>query len=136
MADIRNCKKCGRIYQYDGVNKICARCRKGEDEDFAKVKEYLYDNPKSTITQVSEETGVEEDLILRYLRQGRLEIVGEGGSLVLDCERCGKSIRTGRFCDQCTHEMTAELKSAFKPVEKPQVRDGNKMFTAEMKKKR
>lgn len=136
MADVRNCKKCGRIFQYDGINKKCDRCRKGEEEDFARVKEYLYDHPKATISEVAQETEVEEDLILRYLRQGRLEIVGEGGSLVLDCERCGRSIKTGRFCDQCTHEMTAELKAAFKPADRPKTKDSNKMFTAEMKKKR
>ncbi|SHI61841.1 flagellar operon protein TIGR03826 [Geosporobacter subterraneus DSM 17957] len=136
MADIRNCIKCGRIFQYDGFNKKCDRCRKDEEEDFKKVKEYLYDNPGATITEVSEETGVEEDLILKYLRQGRLEITSEGGSLVLDCERCGRAIRTGKFCDQCAEEMARELKGAFKPKEKEKQTVVNKMFISDMRKRR
>ena len=136
MADIRNCIKCGRIFQYDGFNKKCERCRRDEEEDFKKVKEYLYDNPGATITEVSEETGVEEDLILKYLRQGRLEISSEGGSLVLDCERCGRAIRTGKFCDQCAEEMARELKGAFKPKEKDKQTVVNKMFISDMRKRR
>ncbi|AOT70032.1 TIGR03826 family flagellar region protein [Geosporobacter ferrireducens] len=136
MADIRNCRKCGRIFQYDGFNKNCERCRKNEEEDFRRVKEYLYDNPGATISEVSQETEVEEDLILKYLRQGRLEITGEGGSLVLDCERCGRAIRTGRFCDQCAEEMAKEMRGAFKPPEKEKQKVVNKMFITDMKKKR
>lgn len=136
MAEIRNCIKCGRIFQYDGFNKKCDRCRRNEEEEFKKVKEYLYDHPGATITMVSEETGVEEDLILKYLRQGRLEITTEGGSLVLDCERCGKAIRTGRFCDPCAEEMARELKGAFKPKEKEKQTVVNKMFISDMRKRR
>jgi hypothetical protein len=108
-----------------------------EDDDlFKEVKEYVYDHPNCTITEVSEETGVDDDRILRYLRQGKLEITGEGGSLVLDCERCGVAIRTGRFCDACAHEIETELKSGFSRSAEKQKPAGNKMFTAEMNKRR
>ena len=136
MADIRNCRKCGRIFQYDGFNRNCERCRKNEEEEFRKVREYIYDHPKATISEVSEETDVEEELILKYLRQGRLEITNLEGSLVLDCEKCGKGIKTGRFCDQCTEEMKKELLGAFKPKEKEKQNVVNKMFISEMRKKR
>lgn len=136
MADIRNCKQCGKLFQYTGVSKICPKCAREDEELFKIVKEYLYDHPGANIMEVSEETGVEEDRILRYLRQGKLEISGEGGSLILDCERCGKAIRTGRFCDACAHEIEVELKSGFTRVDKPKQLEKDRMFTAEMKKKR
>lgn len=136
MGDIRNCKQCGKMFQYTGITKICAKCAREDDELFKIVKEYVYDHPGCTITEVSEETEVNEDRILRYLRQGKLEITGEGGSLVLDCERCGVAIRTGRFCDPCAHEIETELKSGFSKSADKQRPAGNRMFTAEMNKRR
>lgn len=136
--NIRNCKDCGKLFQYDGVSKLCYQCRKKEDEDFKVVKDYIYDNPKATIVAVSEETGVSEEKILGFLRQGRLEIVGENSGLVLDCENCGKSIRTGRFCDECAHEMERGFKGGFERPERKVKKSSEreKMFTADSKKRR
>ncbi|CAK7049931.1 MerR family transcriptional regulator [Tissierella carlieri] len=105
--DIRNCAKCGKIYQYDGF-RICHSCRKTGEDEFQKVKEYLYDNPGATISEVEEATGVDSRKIIVFLREGRLEI-GEGSNLILECEKCGVSIRTGRFCDKCKNNLQREL---------------------------
>lgn len=109
--DIRNCRQCGGIYVYDNFN-ICPKCRKQEEEDFQKVKKYLYENPDANISEVSEETGVETKKIISFLKQGRLEIKDENNS-ILTCERCGKSIRTGRFCKKCVADMDREFKKAI-----------------------
>lgn len=114
--DLRNCKSCGRAYQYDGVT-LCTRCRKNSDEAYAKVKEYLYDNPGASVGEVSEATEVNEKTILKFLREGRLEIKDEN-NMFLDCERCSVPIKSGRYCDKCTHEMTNEFRSAVTPKEK------------------
>lgn len=136
--NIRNCKECGKLFQYDGISKLCYRCRRKDEEDFRKVKDYIYDNQGATLTQVSEETGVSEDKILRYLREGRLEIVGDNPGLLLDCERCGKAIRTGRYCDECAREIERGLKSGFERSERVISRDSNreKMYIAEIKKRK
>ena len=84
------------IYAYDGFN-ICMKCRRQDEEDFQKGKEYIDENPGATITQVTEETEVDSKKIIEFLRQGRLEIRDED-NLLLNCERCGTSIKTGRFC--------------------------------------
>lgn len=109
--EIRNCEKCGKIYRYDG-SKICMDCRREEENEFLRVKEYIYDNPGSTIQLVSEETEVSTKKIFRYLREGKLEIKDNNNNLVLDCERCGKPIKSGRFCEKCTIELERELKGA------------------------
>lgn len=137
--NIRNCKECGKLFQYDGISKLCFTCRKNDDEDFRRVKEYLYENPKETITVVSEETEVSEDKILRYLREGKLEITGDSAGILLDCESCGKAIRTGRYCDQCAHDLERGLKAGFQRKEKQISRQNSfkeKMYITEMKKKR
>ncbi|QEK11304.1 MerR family transcriptional regulator [Crassaminicella thermophila] len=136
MAEIRNCKECGRIFQYTGISKICPKCRREDEKNFKIVKEYIYENQGATLTEVSEETGVPEDKILRYLREGKLEIVGENSALLLSCERCGKGIRTGRFCDACAQELKRELTSGFKQPNKTKQTQKEKMYTAERKKRK
>ena len=112
--DVRNCKKCGKVFAYNGHN-LCPQCKKNEEEEFKIVKEYIYENPGADIQLVSQETGVEVKKILRYLREGKLEIREGNGNLILDCERCGTSIKTGRFCERCTAEVHRELKSSISP---------------------
>ena len=113
---IINCKKCGRIFAEDGFD-FCPICRNNEDEIFKKVKDYLYEYPGASIQQVSEETGVGTKKILKFLREGKLEIKDDSPNLILDCERCGKPIKTGRFCDKCVVEMQKEFKGAIAPKE-------------------
>lgn len=111
MADIKNCSKCGRMFAAEGSQKFCSRCRNDDDENFKKVREYVYDNPDANIPEVSEATEVDEEAILRFLRMGKLILKGDG--MGLDCERCGKSISSGRFCDTCVREMKSEFGKAF-----------------------
>ncbi|WP_312667792.1 TIGR03826 family flagellar region protein [Tissierella praeacuta] len=105
--NIRNCIRCGKIYNYDGF-KICPSCRRDDEKDFQKVKEYLYEYPGANMVEVEEATGVEASKIISYLREGRLE-VADGSNLILQCEKCGVSIKTGRFCDKCSNDLQREL---------------------------
>ncbi|MBM7615365.1 TIGR03826 family flagellar region protein [Alkaliphilus hydrothermalis] len=135
--DLRNCVKCGRAFAYKGID-ICNRCAHDDEADFKKVKEYLYDHPGATLQEVSEETEVSEKQILRYLRESRIEIREESNCL-LHCERCEKSIRSGRFCNECVAEMRKEFSSVLKPqseaTPKEKPRTGTKMHIAGMRKK-
>lgn len=108
--NIKNCTRCGKIYNYDGF-RICPSCRRDDEQDFQKVKEYLYEYPGANISEVEEATGVDSKKIIDFLREGRLE-VGEGSNLVLECENCGVSIRTGRFCEKCASGLQRELGQA------------------------
>lgn len=123
--DIRNCKKCGKIYGYDGFS-TCRECRKEQELSFQKVKEYLHEFPGASVGEVEEATGVDGKEIMEFLRQGRLEM-DPSSSIALSCERCGTKILTGRFCDRCSHEMQSGFRDAFaKPVvskEKKQERE-------------
>ncbi|KAB3539679.1 MerR family transcriptional regulator [Alkaliphilus pronyensis] len=134
--DLRNCSKCGRVFSYKGV-AVCSRCFNDDESDFSKVKEYLYDNPGASVKEVSDETGVTEKQILRYLRENRIEI-REESNFFLDCERCGKPIKSGRFCDGCTMQLQKELQTAMRPrsVSKKADEDNSKirMHIAELRK--
>jgi len=118
MPDVRNCKKCGKIFNYIGGLPICPVCKQKDEEDFKRVKEYLYENPGANITQISTDLDISVETIKRYLKEGRLEIIGDEGNLILECEMCGKAIKTGRYCELCERELTRELKSTANQLSK------------------
>ena len=112
FSKLKNCAKCGRVYQSDEIGqKYCMRCRTDEEDLFMKAREYIYDNPDANVVEVSEELDIDEDLVLKWLRQGRLTLKGEG--VGYPCDRCGKSIQSGRFCDSCQHELKSGFNDAF-----------------------
>lgn len=111
MGELINCGKCGRMFSAENGQKFCSKCRNSDEDDFMIVREFVYDNPDSTVSDVAEETGIDESKILKFLRQGKLQLKGDG--VGYPCERCGKSINTGKFCDACSMELKNEINKAF-----------------------
>lgn len=107
MSNLRNCSKCGRVFPFQGRN-ICPTCLGKEEDEFQLVRKYVRDHPGASVIEVSEQTEVEEDKILQFLRDGRLQSRGLTASL--RCERCGGTISTGRFCEKCFKDISAEIK--------------------------
>ncbi len=118
--DIRNCRRCKKIYKYDGF-KICHSCRQDDEADFKTVKEYLYENPGANISAVVKDTKVETKKVMEFLREGRLEIQG-GGDISLDCENCGVAITTGRYCPSCARDLQGEIGQAMRSGKKEEVK--------------
>lgn len=109
---IKNCPKCKKIFSPVGGSLICRECMKLEEEEFEKVRNYLRDNRGADINRVAEETGVSTKKILKYLREGRLE-VSEGMAEFLKCEKCGISIRSGKYCRACSEKVSKNLSSVL-----------------------
>lgn len=109
MAELRNCPQCGRVFAYVGRN-LCPRCMDKEEEEFKLVRSYIREHPGATIMDTSEATEVDEQKILRFLRDGRLVSRGLQASVTLECERCGQTIGEGRYCRTCLTELDRELK--------------------------
>ncbi|MFA7573085.1 MAG: TIGR03826 family flagellar region protein [Lutispora sp.] len=112
MAEIRNCPRCGKIFAYS-YSAICNKCMEAEEEEFKLVKEYIYDNSGASISEVSDATGVSADKIMRFLREERLEIDSDVSNMILECESCGRPVRTGRYCEECKNSITNEMRREF-----------------------
>jgi flagellar operon protein (TIGR03826 family) len=119
--EIKNCRRCGNIYRYNG-SLLCPGCIQKEEEDFKMVKEYLKAHPGTTTAVLSENTGVDIKTINRFIRAGLLDsdeyelIDGE-----LECENCGRPIKSGRFCESCIQELQQGFNKAAQSLipEKP-----------------
>lgn len=108
--DLRNCAECGALYAYTGRN-ICSKCLDKEEEQYKKVRRYVRDHPGASIYEVSQETAIEEEKILQFIRDGRLQSQGFKG--VLECEGCGKSISAGRLCEDCIIQRDMEIRGVL-----------------------
>lgn len=108
MPEIRNCRRCKRIFMYTTGPQLCDACKKQEEEDFEKVRKFLREFPGATIQEVSSATGVSAQLIYRFLKEGRLE-VAENSPIALLCENCGVRITSGRFCVNCSKKLANEM---------------------------
>jgi len=115
--DVRNCKGCGILFNYMGGAPLCANCQRDLEDKYDQVKEYIYNNRGANIHKVSEENDVSVNQIKKWVREERLEFTEES-AVSIDCENCGKPIRTGRFCNLCKNNMTNRLGGLYQPPKK------------------
>lgn len=117
------CKKCGgKLYYQSGGTYECELCGSEELDDFGMLKAYIQKHGATPAVVLEEKTGVPLTIINIFLKNGRLEIP-EGSNFYIKCERCGCALRFGRFCSDCTRELTGQLHGAYyeQMGEKPKV---------------
>ncbi|MEH6940755.1 TIGR03826 family flagellar region protein [Bacillus sp. JJ722] len=118
MGDISNCPNCNGIFLRTKFRDVCDKCFKEEELIFEKVYQYIRkkENRKATMEQVIEDTGVDEDLLVKFVRMGRLK-TSQFPNLGYRCESCGSLIHEGKYCTACTSNMQHQLKT-FEQEEK------------------
>lgn len=115
--DLVNCPNCGTLFVKTKFRDVCDNCHKLEEEQFEKVYKFIRksSNRSATIMQVVEATGVEEDLVIKFIKSGRIR-ASSNPNLGYPCEKCGKPIQSGRICDDCAENIRKNL-SAFEKDE-------------------
>lgn len=108
--NVRNCVKCGRIFNYVTGRPICAQCKKSEEETFKEVRVYVRRNAGASISEVAEVCKVDIKQIRQWIREERLSFSADS-TIGIECEKCGASIPTGRFCDACKADTLSDLQS-------------------------
>lgn len=107
------CEKCkGKLFFMGGGRYQCGSCGHETLDDFGKVKEFLDKNGPSPAVIISEATGVDQSVINLFLKNGRVEIT-EDSPYFLKCEKCGCSLRYGRYCPECIIRVTGQITSIF-----------------------
>ena len=110
--EVRVCKQCKRLFNYLSGPTICGACKDVLEEKFIKVKEYIRENPHAGINEVAEENNVTTGQIRRWIREERLAFSEESG-VGLDCESCGKLIRSGRMCQECKEKFLGTVDEMY-----------------------
>ena len=110
--NLRNCSRCGKMFNYVQGPPICEPCKKAIEESFQRVKQYIVDNPTASLKQISEDNDVTAKQIQQWIREERL-MFSKDSPLKLVCEKCGEPILTGRFCEKCKGRMANTLNDTF-----------------------
>ncbi|GFI23131.1 hypothetical protein IMSAGC011_01916 [Lachnospiraceae bacterium] len=113
--NVRNCRKCGKLFNHMMGMPICPACKEKLEQKFQEVKKYIRENRMSGIKEVSEACDVEPGQIQQWIREERLEFTPDS-PVKIPCENCGEMIRSGKYCEKCKREITNNLSSA---MEKP-----------------
>lgn len=137
---IKNCRQCRRLFSHP-TSVICPQCKRQQERDFEKVRDYLRENKDAGIHEVSERTGVSIKVITKYLREGRLQAAGITTAMEVECENCGALISTGQLCDKCKASLQKDLDRETKgsrrvEPKKKKKKEKEKMFLYDRIKKR
>ncbi|WP_328130433.1 hypothetical protein [Peribacillus frigoritolerans] len=74
--DVFNCPNCNSLFVMTKFRDVCDACYKEEEAQYDKVYAYIRKktNRIASMMQVVMETGVEERLIIKFVRTGKLRI--------------------------------------------------------------
>ncbi|MBQ3584327.1 MAG: flagellar protein [Lachnospiraceae bacterium] len=110
--DVRNCRTCGKLFNYLSGRQICPQCKDKLEETFQEVKEYIYKNKQASMQEVSDEFNVPIKQIKDWVREERLILTDAMGEIC--CENCGKAIKTGRYCGECKKKIVNKLENVYR----------------------
>lgn len=114
--EVKNCRGCRRLFNYLSGPQLCPACVKELERKFGQVKEYLDENPRATIQDISQDNEVSRRQIEQWVREERLYF-SEDSPYGIECEKCGKMIKSGRYCNECREKTVNTLQKAIKKPE-------------------
>lgn len=108
--NVSNCRICGRLFNPISGEVICANCSKKLEEKFQEVKVYINEHPRASIDTIAKDNDVTVKQIKAWVRQERLSFTDDS-PVGVDCENCGKMIRSGRLCETCKASLASTLRT-------------------------
>lgn len=110
MGELANCPKCNSLFVQTQFETVCDKCYKKEEEAYEAVYKYLKkrENRKAQLDEVVESTDVSKELILKFIRQGRIQLINFP-NLGYPCEKCGTTIREDRLCGDCKKNIHKQI---------------------------
>jgi flagellar operon protein (TIGR03826 family) len=143
VPELRNCKRCNKVFSYIAGPPLCPACQKEDEKIFEDVSLYIREHPGLPLTVVAKELDISYDKLMKYVREGRLQIRAANGQMINFCEKCGKEIEQGRFCSECEGGISKDLEASKRSLrdklaaspETKQAQGGGYHFLADVKKK-
>lgn len=110
MGELANCPVCDTLFVQTQFRSVCDKCHKEEEKKYEAVYAFLRkrENRKALLDEVVEGTGVSKDLILKFIRNGRIQL-SSFPNLGYPCEKCGTLIRNDRLCGSCGNDIKKQL---------------------------
>ncbi|AYC28938.1 TIGR03826 family flagellar region protein [Paenisporosarcina cavernae] len=110
MGELKNCPSCGDFFNYTGIRDVCAKCAQDEERQYEEVYKFLRkrENRAANVERIVEVTGVNEDLLYKWVRKGRLQ-PALFPNLGYPCDNCGKLTNSGKLCQNCTNDLKRDL---------------------------
>lgn len=110
--NVRNCRKCGKIFNYVAGPSVCPQCKEAHEAKFQEVKKFVMENKGSGFQEIVQNCGVEIPQIQQWIREERL-VFSEDSPISIGCEICGAMIRTGRYCNHCKVNTANDLNNSI-----------------------
>ncbi len=119
--NVRNCKNCGRLFNYIAGPPICPECKDQIEKKFQQAKEFVRNTAHATVSMVAEEVDVPEQQVKQWIREERL-VFSDSAIAGIACEVCGEPISTGRFCAKGKNQVMNDLNGAIKRPDAPVIK--------------
>ncbi|NLY80409.1 MAG: hypothetical protein GX072_11145 [Lysinibacillus sp.] len=118
MAEVRNCPSCGEFFNYTGIRDVCYKCAQKEEEMYQIVYRFLRkrENRAATVERIVEATGVDEELLYKWVRKNRLH-PAVFPNLGYPCDNCGRLTKKGKLCERCTEQLKSDLRTFEAAIE-------------------
>lgn len=110
MGELRNCPVCNAFFNYTALREVCHNCAQKEENLYQEVYRFLRkrENRAANVERIVEATGVELDLLYKWVRKGRLH-PAMFPNLGYPCDNCGKITNLGKLCEKCQNELKSKL---------------------------
>lgn len=115
--EVKTCRTCKRLFNYISGPVRCPACSEALEKRFQQVKQYIWDHKTATLQEISDENGVSVGQLRQWVREERLCFTDDS-PVGLECESCGATIKTGRYCENCKGKLSNSLMSAIDKPEK------------------
>ena len=114
--NVRNCRKCGKMFNYVAGPPVCPSCKEALEKKFEEVKAFIRENKSAKINEIAQNCDVEQRQIEQWIREERL-IFATDSPVKIYCETCGAPIFTGRYCEKCKKNQANTFSSAGRPAD-------------------
>lgn len=105
-----NCQ--GKMFYTGSGEYKCQNCGSVAYDAYGKVRKFLDEYGSQPMPVITEATGVPAEVLNVLLKNGYLQLPNNS-KMFLKCEKCGCSLRYGRYCPDCAVETFRSVQGLF-----------------------